>query len=674
MADNSAPLKNIAGPENNTSSGNYSVFHEPDLTLLESIRQCQESSAKIELHAGVTYCPHEYDGILCWMTSPTDSFASVKCPTAYEGHPIPDHILATRYCNTTGLWEETTNYSQCLAFYKTIQNSGEADQNTHLWMIVRDIYFVCSILSLVFLIVTLFIFSYFRALQCSRIAIHKNLVVSFIIRFVVLIVMIEPLVTGRATSYQDLEWLCKLFQVLNQYTALANIYWMFVEGLFLHNSIVVSVFSTEAPFKLFFFIGWGFPALVIVTWAIVMHFENANSCWGNYSQMPFIYIIIVPFLAALIINLLFLINIIRILVKKLRANNTIESDRIRRAIKATIVLMPLLGLTNILFVYNPEDGGGLQSAYHITNAVLQSIQGIMVSIFYCFLNGEVRRVIKRKWYRFKIRRFLQSGGRRRSSRTSSFILSQTEVQDLNEMASLTTKANMAAGHDEPDLVDVRETTVDQERRESVTDQGPETTQSVPIGNHVIPDVWNHANGVDLSQSFDSDEVISPKEVSDYMEEAYTEILDSFPPANDTLSDIDNSETDNLKEDNEFNWSKSPNENPSKHDGTCIVNLTSNPESSQYPLSNGHSQHRPWSVSESSDISAGASTHNTDSPNPSTCSNAPLLTTQQTGRDENDNSHVTKPETPICADYNGDWDEIFAICDTFDHDTRTESTS
>ncbi|XP_069110769.1 corticotropin-releasing factor receptor 1-like isoform X1 [Argopecten irradians] len=558
-------------------------------------------------------------------------------------------------------------------FYCTLLTTPLLLQNTHLWMIVRDIYFVCSILSLVFLIVTLFIFSYFRALQCSRIAIHKNLVVSFIIRFIVIIVMIEPLVTGRPTSYQDVDWLCKTFQVLNQYTALANIYWMFVEGLFLHNSIVVSVFSTEAPFKLFFFTGWGFPALVIITWAIIMHFQNANTCWSHYSQMPFIYIIIVPFLAALIINLLFLINIIRILVKKLRANNTIESDRIRKAIKATIVLMPLLGLTNILFVYNPEDGGGLQSAYHITNAVLQSIQGIMVSVFYCFLNGEVRRVIKRKWYRFKIRRFLQSGGRRRSSRTSSFILSQTEVQDLNEMASLTVKANVVSNHEEPDA-GVSETTPMHEWKETITDENRDTTASVPTGNHVTSDTWNHTNGVDLSQSFDSDDVNNSKEVSDYMEEAYTAVLDALPPGNDTLSDIEYSETELTENDKKYHWSKLSNDNHSLDVETCAVDVAPCADGSTYPLSNGHSQTRPWSVSESSDLSAGAST--LDSPIPSTSSNAPLFTSQHSGsRDENDNSQVVKPETPVCnSGYTGDWDEIFAICDTFSRDFRSDPTS
>ncbi|UYV62820.1 pdfr-1 [Cordylochernes scorpioides] len=46
----------------------------------------------------------------------------------------------------------------------------------------------------------------------------------------------------------------------------------------------------------------------------------------------------------------------------------------RKAIKATALLFPLLGITHLLFCINPQDQGNLEAAYMITNAVLQSSQ------------------------------------------------------------------------------------------------------------------------------------------------------------------------------------------------------------------------------------------------------------------------------------------------------------
>jgi len=46
----------------------------------------------------------------------------------------------------------------------------------------------------------------------------------------------------------------------------------------------------------------------------------------------------------------------------------------RKAIKATVILMPLLGLTNLLFFISPFKEGSIHSAYQLTNAVLRSSQ------------------------------------------------------------------------------------------------------------------------------------------------------------------------------------------------------------------------------------------------------------------------------------------------------------
>ncbi|XP_067649770.1 corticotropin-releasing factor receptor 2-like isoform X1 [Haliotis asinina] len=383
-----------------------------------------------ELDEGTLYCPPTWDRYQCWPATEANTTIYGPCPSQY-GFNDTVH-LAHRKCSENGTWEKGnwTDYGGCIELWQSTRREDDTTvigNVVRLAEILRDIYFVASIISLAFLILTLFIFSYFKSLQCSRISIHKNLVMSFIFRFILIIVMMEPYISKRDTSYRDFDWLCKTLTALRKYTIVSNFFWMFVEGLFLHNRLAVSVFSTEAPFTLFYVIGWGIPGVITLLWALLMHFYNQDSCWDNHNQSTLIFIIYAPILVTLVINCAFLVNIIRILITKLRANNTIETVRIRKAIKATAVLLPLLGIINILFLLKPEENGSLTKAYRVINAVLPACQGIFISLLYCFMNSEVRGVIKKKWYRFRLSRSMNARARRRNSRTSSFFLSQSEV-------------------------------------------------------------------------------------------------------------------------------------------------------------------------------------------------------------------------------------------------------
>ena len=67
--------------------------------------------------------------------------------------------------------------------------------------------------------------------------------------------------------------------------------------------------------------------------------------------------------------------------------------------KATAVLFPLLGLTNVLFIFAPGDweGNPHVMAYRITNAVLQSSQ-VECNMRSCFVSDRLwgRQVFIRK--------------------------------------------------------------------------------------------------------------------------------------------------------------------------------------------------------------------------------------------------------------------------------------
>ncbi|GIY13484.1 calcitonin receptor [Caerostris extrusa] len=124
---------------------------------------------------------------------------------------------------------------------------------------VSLILLICSMISLFFLSVTIFIFFYFKSLQCSRLRVHRNLVLSLIIHSLMLIVISLPVVGGNSIpSYRDINWLCKTVVSIKMYAALSSINWMFVEGMLLHSRITTNIFQKDAPFKLYYLIGWVF--------------------------------------------------------------------------------------------------------------------------------------------------------------------------------------------------------------------------------------------------------------------------------------------------------------------------------------------------------------------------------------------------------------------------------
>ena len=65
----------------------------------------------------------------------------------------------------------------------------------------------------------------------------------------------------------------------------------------------------------------------------------------------------------------------------------------RKAVRATLVLVPLFGLHFILTIYRPQNQGcEWTELYHYFNALLDGLQGLLVAIIFCYANGEVSRL------------------------------------------------------------------------------------------------------------------------------------------------------------------------------------------------------------------------------------------------------------------------------------------
>lgn len=123
---------------------------------------------------------------------------------------------------------------------------------------------------------------------------------------------------------------------------------------------------------------------------------HSYRCWWGYNFTSIYYILEGPRLAVLLLNFIFLMNIIRVLVVKLRQSRTSDIEQVRKAVRAAIVLIPLLGITNILNMTEaPLHRTSTEFAlWSYTTHFLTSFQGLFIATIYCFLNNEVSSSIK----------------------------------------------------------------------------------------------------------------------------------------------------------------------------------------------------------------------------------------------------------------------------------------
>ncbi|XP_060562984.1 calcitonin gene-related peptide type 1 receptor-like [Ruditapes philippinarum] len=179
-----------------------------------------------------------------------------------------------------------------------------------------------------------------------------------------------------------------------------NFLWMFCEGLYLNTIMVYALSSGKILIFSCNAIGWGLPVIFTTIYAVIRSNDEVSSsdCWLDESSLQ--WIVYGPIVLSIGVNVLFLINIVRLLITKLRQMP--EADQTRKATRATQILVPLLGLQYLLFPIRSDAGSDLEDVYHVAVALLVSLQGAFVSLMYCFCNSEVIQVLRRRWNQHKL--------------------------------------------------------------------------------------------------------------------------------------------------------------------------------------------------------------------------------------------------------------------------------
>lgn len=75
--------------------------------------------------------------------------------------------------------------------------------------------------------------------------------------------------------------------------------------------------------------------------------KSQTSVWDDFSDLQFHFLFQQ-------VNLFFLLNIVRVLITKLKDTHKAESNLYMKAVRATLILVPLLGIEFVLFPWRPE--------------------------------------------------------------------------------------------------------------------------------------------------------------------------------------------------------------------------------------------------------------------------------------------------------------------------------
>ncbi|XP_016841943.1 parathyroid hormone/parathyroid hormone-related peptide receptor isoform X2 [Nasonia vitripennis] len=395
-------------------------------SIQEKILQEQAQECKNGTSVKPGWCPTSWDGIICWPSTPPGEVAVLSCPHYIAGFDLQGN--ATKQCMGSGQWywsaeqnNSWTNYTRCFRdeLVTVIMELADvqSDNVTSIGKYLETIKCISKAgyaVSLSALVVAFCILASIKKLRCQRNILHMHLFASFMVRaftfllknllFVAGVGLSTDVLIKNGESYwltdkYESNWHCKAFTSIWQYCILANYSWILMEGLYLHNLIFCALFAdSNASIAVYVVLGWGLPAVFVTTWVILRAVFEDLYCWTTHENAWIFQIIRLPTTFSVVINFILFVNIVRVLMSKLKSTVSEDTMRYKRWARSTLVLVPLFGVHYSIFLgmsYSMGVNETVEIVWLFCDQLFASFQGFFVAVLYCFLNGEVRAEVSR---------------------------------------------------------------------------------------------------------------------------------------------------------------------------------------------------------------------------------------------------------------------------------------
>ncbi|XP_015245039.1 PREDICTED: secretin receptor [Cyprinodon variegatus] len=426
-----------------TSSGCY-----PHMNLIKDEQKCmndlillKEQKAKVN---SSVHCKGMWDTLHCWPPASLGETVSQPCPDFFNSEG-----KVQRNCTTNGWTDLLLPYEDACGYTFNESFHFLEPPDSHLYYsYVKTMYTIGYTLSLITLTIAITIFCLFRKLHCTRNHIHIQLFISFILRAISIFIRDSLLFTDEELYHCDNYTVaCKIVLMFSNYSILANYSWLLAEGHFLFTLVSRSFFSLKKHLAWYILLSWGVPFIVIVCWGCAKYFYEDEGCWETRKLEWIWWILRMPVLLTICVNLIFFLGILRILISKLRMPDAQRNEfsQYMKLIKSTFFLVALFGLHCILFVFLPvEVVDSVFKIWTFAELALSSTQGFVVAVLYCFMNGEVQQELKRRWKRWKLTQHLPSRRRQHHGSISQIGSPHTQISLLPSSPTSLTNSGFPA--------------------------------------------------------------------------------------------------------------------------------------------------------------------------------------------------------------------------------------
>ncbi|XP_064407630.1 latrophilin-like protein LAT-2 isoform X2 [Halichondria panicea] len=254
-------------------------------------------------------------------------------------------------------------------------------------------YVGCSI-SIFFLLLSILYFLTLRKELLTKVHnfIHLNLSISLLLGYVVFLSGVETAVASEVA--------CAFVAALLHYLFTTVFFWMLCEGIMLYLMLVLVFNQISKKWWIFFIIGWVVPVIPVAISAALIHdqYGTKQYCWIaiGAGDKGAIWAFVVPMLLVVLVNVFFLLAALRSVYNQrkstMQRSGKKESLQLfSQLFKATIILLPLLGLT---WMFGLLSVNSSTIVFAWLFSIFNSLQGLFVFIFHVLRSEKVTNFLK----------------------------------------------------------------------------------------------------------------------------------------------------------------------------------------------------------------------------------------------------------------------------------------